>query len=160
MIAPSQSAQTFGDADRARNPLGREVLVARLKARGLRITSARIALLATLSSSRQPLTIEQLFLKASDTKCDLVTIYRAMSAFEKAGVVYRSGFSERGAALYNADLGEGRRYPLVSKGSETVEELDRESAAELDETINRIKDRLQARGYKGLEHIVEFFVSP
>jgi Fur family ferric uptake transcriptional regulator len=117
--------------------------------------------LATLSNSSQSITIDQLFLKTGSATCDLVTIYRAMAAFERAGVVYRSGFSERGAVLYNADMGGGRKYPLVSKGTSVVEELDQESVAELEATIGKIKHRLQAKGYKGLEHIVEFFaVSP
>src|SRR4030095_12125385 len=78
-----------------------ELLVARLKSSGLRVTGPRIAILEALSTCSQPATIEQLFLKAGSTTCDLVTIYRSMAAFERAGVVYRSGFSERGAVLYN-----------------------------------------------------------
>lgn len=161
MIATPSQLPTPGATSPAPSPFDRELLIAKLKARGLRVTAARIALLATLSSSPQSMTIEQLFLKIGSATCDLVTIYRAMAAFERAGVVYRSGFSERGAVLYNADFGGGRKYPLVSKGTSIVEELDQESAAELEATIGRIKHRLHARGYKALEHIVEFFaVSP
>src|SRR5688572_32284576 len=134
-----------------------DLLVARLKTSGLRVTGPRIAILEALAASTQPSTIEQLFVKAGSTTCDLVTIYRSMAAFEKAGVVYRSGFSERGAALYNADVGGNRRYPVVRKGSAVVEELDSESSAELQAAIDKIKQRLQARGYAGLQHIVEFF---
>jgi Fur family ferric uptake transcriptional regulator len=137
-----------------------DLLVARMKRSGLRVTAPRIAILEALSSSTQPATIEQLFLKAGSATCDLVTIYRAMAAFEKAGVVYRSGFSERGAVLYNADIGERRRYPVIRKGSAVIEELDSESSAELQATIDRIKQRLQSRGYEDLQHIVEFFALP
>jgi Fur family transcriptional regulator, ferric uptake regulator len=156
MIA-STSSSTPSTVNSDVTPLNRELLVARLKSFRLRVTAPRIALLHALAQTSQPSTIEQLFVKAGSTTCDLVTIYRSMAAFEKAGVVYRSGFSERGAALYNADVGGNRRYPVVRKGSAVVEELDSESSAELQAAIDKIKQRLQARGYAGLQHIVEFF---
>jgi Fur family ferric uptake transcriptional regulator len=137
-----------------------ELLVTRMKTSGLRVTGPRIAILEALAGSTQPSTIDQLFAKVSASGCDLVTIYRSMAAFEKAGVVYRCGFSERGAVLYNADAGERRRYPLIRKGSPIIEELDSESSAELQATIDRIKLRLQSRGYESLQHIVEFFAVP
>lgn len=137
-----------------------ELLVARLKTSGLRVTAPRIAILEALAGSTQPSTIEQLFVKVGSSGCDLVTIYRSMAAFERAGVVYRSGFSERGAVLYNADVGARRRYPVIRKGSSVIDELDSESSAELQATIDRIKQRLQSRGYEGLQHIVEFFAIP
>jgi Fur family transcriptional regulator, ferric uptake regulator len=138
-------------------PVERELLVARVKSAGLKVTTARIALLDVLARSKQPLTIDQLFLLAGSETCDLVTIYRSMAAFERAGVVYRSGFSERGAALYCPDAGGTRRYPLLRKGTEVIEDLDSESAAEIQTAIEKIKQRLHARGYEGLQHIVEFF---
>lgn len=152
---PSLPAESLGAG-----PLDRELLVARLKASGLRVTGPRIALLHALAHTNQPTTIEQLFAKAGTATCDLVTIYRSMAAFEKAGVVYRSGFSERGAVLYSADLGGNRRYPVLRRGSAVIDELDSESSAELQAAIDKIKTRLQARGYHGLQHIVEFFAIP
>ena len=44
--------------------LNLELLVARLKTSGLRVTTPRIAILEALANSSQPSTIEQLFLKA------------------------------------------------------------------------------------------------
>jgi len=159
MIATPTPPSVQPDAPSA-GPLDRELLVARLKSSGLRVTSPRIALLDALARTNQPTTIEQLFAKAGTATCDLVTIYRSMAAFEKAGVVYRSGFSERGAVLYSADVGGSRRYPVLRRGSPVIEELDSESSAELQAAIDKIKARLQARGYHGLQHIVEFFAVP
>lgn len=147
-------------ADRQSGSFTLDLLVARLKGSGLRVTAPRIAILEALAGSTQPSTIEQIFIKAGASVCDLVTIYRSMAAFEKAGVVYRSGFSERGAVLYNAEAGERRKYPVIRKGSSVIEELDSESSAELQVTIDRIKQRLQSRGYERLQHIVEFFTVP
>lgn len=158
MIAPTSNS-TGTDTPTA-GPLDRELLVARLKSSGLRVTTPRVALLQALAQTNQPITIEQLFAKAGTATCDLVTIYRSMAAFEKAGVVYRSGFSERGAVLYSADMGGNRRYPVLRRGSAVIDELDSESSAELQAAIDKIKARLQARGYHGLQHIVEFFAIP
>ena len=157
MISPNSASPPLGEQG---GQFTLDLLVARLKRSGLRVTAPRIALLEALASSSQPSTIEQLFTKAGGAACDLVTMYRSMAAFEKAGVVYRSGFSERGAVLYNPNVGQRRRYPLIRKGSSVIEELDSESSAELQATIDRIKQRLQSRGYDGLQHIVEFFAVP
>ncbi len=140
--------------------LDREILAARLKSSGLRVTAPRIALLDALVRTSQPTTIDQLFTKAGNSTCDLVTIYRSMAAFERAGVVYRSGFSERGAVLYSTAAGGIRRYPVLRRGSSVIDELDSESSAELQVAIDKIKQRLQARGYQSLQHIVEFFAVP
>src|SRR4030095_15704092 len=158
MIAnPSNASVTTETAQRSYTL---ELLVARLKSSGLRVTGPRIAILEALSTCSQPATIAPLFFKAGSSTCALVTIYRPMAAFERAGVVYRSGFSERGAVLYNADIGERRRYPVIRKGSEIIAAVDNESPCELQATIDRIKTRLQSRGYERLQHIVEFFAIP
>jgi Fur family transcriptional regulator, ferric uptake regulator len=133
-------------------------LAARLRKAGLRVTEPRVSLLALLGSCPQPVTIERLFEQMGDDGCDLVTIYRTMSAFEKAGLVYRSGFSDRGAALYSSQTGSPRRYPLVRKGSSVVEHLDEDSTGELQTAIDHVVQRLKARGYGDLDYIVEFFV--
>jgi Fur family transcriptional regulator, ferric uptake regulator len=159
MIA-SPSTPALSSASFHAGPFDRELLVARLKSSGLRVTLPRVALLDALAQTNQPTTIDQLFLRTGSATCDLVTIYRSMAAFEKAGVVYRSGFSERGAVLYCADVGGSRRYPLLRRGSEVIEELDSESSAELQAAIDKIMQRLRARGYEGLQHIVEFFAIP
>lgn len=155
MIASSPTANTGQLAHQ--EPMRREILIAKLKASGLKVTIPRLALLEVLSDQAQPVTIDQLFARMGKVTCDLVTVYRAMSAFERANVVYRSGFSERGAVLYSVRGSENRTYPVVCKGTSIIDELDRESSAELQIVIEKIKHRLQSRGYVSLEHIVEFF---
>src|SRR5687767_3653068 len=103
---PPSLTPVIGEGQTLGGPYTLELLVARLKSAGLKVTAPRIAILQVLSRSTQPSTIEQIFLNAGNSACDLVTIYRSMAAFEKAGVVYRSGFSERGAVLYNAEIGD------------------------------------------------------
>jgi Fur family ferric uptake transcriptional regulator len=150
--SPFVAVEPGGGADR-------EALVAKLRLSGLRVTAPRVALLHALSGAGQPLTIDQLFSRTGDQTCDLVTIYRTMAAFERSGVVYRNGFSARGAVLFSIDRGGDRKYPLLCKGAAVAEELDDESSRELRDTIDRIKDRLRARGYGELYHSVEFFAA-
>ncbi len=133
-------------------------LAARLRKSGLRVTDPRIALLALLARCPQPITIERLFELMGDEGCDLVTIYRTMATFEKAGLVYRSGFSDRGAALYSSQTDSPRRYPLVRRGSSIIEHLDEASTDELQAAIDHVVQRLKAKGYGDLDYIVEFFV--
>ncbi|MBL9201844.1 MAG: transcriptional repressor [Opitutaceae bacterium] len=130
----------------------------RLRQASLRVTDQRVSLLAMLGTCAQPVTIEQIHELMGDAACDLVTIYRTVSAFEKAGIVYRSGFSDRGAALYTVASGQARRYPVVRRDSATVEHLDEASAGELQAAIDGVMQRLKSRGYGNLDYIVEFFV--
>lgn len=158
MIASTQTQVPFVIAAQD-VPTDRDAVVAKLRAFGLRVTGPRVALMRALAAAGKPCTIDQLFSQTGDQTCDLVTIYRTMAAFEKAGMVYRNGFSSRGAVMFCLDDGGVRRYPVIRKGSTITEELDDESSRELRATIERIKTRLKARGYGELDHIVEFIAS-
>ena len=70
----------------AKSPTLVELATAKLKAAGLRITQPRLAILAALSKCSQPISIEQLHADVGATNCDLVTVYRCVSAFEEIGV--------------------------------------------------------------------------
>jgi len=129
---------------------------ARLKAAGLRITQPRIAILSVLIRRNQPTSIEQIHEELADGACDLVTVYRCLSAFEQIGLVRRS-FFHNGTSLYAITLGETNPYHVISKETNEVEEIDAESAAELRRSVQAIEEKLKARGYGQLSHVVEFF---
>ena len=150
-ILPPPAARLVPAPDKAE-------LTDRLRKAGLRVTEQRLSLLATLGECAQPTTIEHLFATMGSEACDLVTIYRTMSAFERAGIAYRSGFSDRGAALYSTETGRPRRYPLVRKDSAVIEHLDEDTTGELQAAIDNVVLRLKAKGYGNLDYIVEFFV--
>ena len=133
-----------------------EFATAKLKSAGLRITQPRLAILAGLSKCPQPTSIEQLHEDLGSGTCDLVTVYRCMAAFEEIGLVRRA-FFHNGTALYEINLGQPTRYHVVCKATDRVEELDAETSAELNRTLKQIEDKLRARGYADLGHIVEFF---
>ena len=161
MIASTQTNHPLAggkNGSRASTPV--ELATARLKSAGLRITQPRIAILAELSKSEKPTSIEQLHTELGEGTCDLVTVYRCMAAFEEIGLVRRA-FFHNGTALYEINLGQPTRYHVVCKTTDRVEELDAETSLELSRTLGEIEAKLRGRGYVEVGHIVEFFgVSP
>jgi len=150
---------TATGAELANAPI--EVAVKRLRQAGLRITQPRIAILNALIRRDRPASIEQIHndLKGN-TFCDLVTVYRCHAAFENLGLVRRC-FFHNGTSLWQINLAGETSYHIVGKASNTMEQLDPQTSAELAAAIKRVEDVLKSRGYKDLSHMVEFFgVSP
>ncbi len=158
MIASTQTNHPLsGNAKTlAKTPTPVELATAKLKSAGLRITQPRLAILAALSKREQPTSIEQLHVDVGAENCDLVTVYRCMAAFEEIGLVRRA-FFHNGTALYEINLGQPTRYHVVCKSTNRVEELDAETADLLRRTIEQVQERIRARGYANVGHIVEFF---
>jgi len=150
---------TAPGAEPANAPI--EVAVKRLRQAGLRITQPRIAILNALIRRDRPASIEQIHndLKGN-TFCDLVTVYRCLAAFENLGLVRRC-FFHNGTSLWQINLAGETSYHIVCKASNTMEQLDPQTSAELAAAIKRVEDVLKSRGYKDISHMVEFFgVSP
>ncbi len=138
-----------------------EVAVARLRAAGLRITQPRIAILNALIRRDKPASIEQIHndLKGN-TFCDLVTVYRCLAAFEELGLVRRC-FFHNGTSLWQINLAGETSYHVVCKATNTMDQLDPQTSAELNAAIKRVEDVLQSRGYTDVSRMVEFFgISP
>jgi Fur family ferric uptake transcriptional regulator len=133
-----------------------DLATARLKSAGLRITQPRIAILAALSRHESPVSIEQVHSEIGETTCDLVTVYRCMSAFEKIGLVARA-FFHNGTALFKLAVGQPERYHVVCKSTNRVDELDADTSAELRRAVEQVQEKLRDRGYGDVGHIVEFF---
>jgi Fur family ferric uptake transcriptional regulator len=158
MIATTQTNYPLSGAGSksSRAPSAVELATARLKSAGLRITQPRLAILAALARRAQPTSIEQLHADVGTENCDLVTVYRCMAAFEEIGLVRRA-FFHNGTALYEMNLGQPTRYHVVCKSTNRVDEIDSATADELRRTIESVQEKLRARGYGEVGHIVEFF---
>lgn len=123
---------------------------ARLRENGLRVTQPRIALLTALSHQNGPVSIEHLHAALKDRSCDLVTVYRCLSAFEGIGLVRRS-FLHNGTGLYELTLSNApQHYHLVCKSCGKTERVDYFP-------IQGMEAVLRERGYTQLSHLVEFF---
>lgn len=157
MIASTQTnAPLAASSSDQRNAASVEIATARLKSAGMRITRPRIAILAALAAHAGPMSIEQLHAEVGEANCDLVTVYRCMSAFERIGLVSRA-FFHNGTALFKLVLGQPERYHIICKESNRVDELDAEASADLRRAIEGVQDTLRQRGYDQVGHIVEFF---
>jgi len=158
MIASTQTNSPLADskssAANAQSPLN--LACARLKAAGLRITQPRIAILAALAKRGQPTTIEQIHADLESGSCDLVTVYRCLSAFEDIGLVRRS-FFHNGTSLYALSMGDAHPYHVICKETNRVQEIDPETTAELRRSVVHIEELLKSRGYNNVTHVVEFF---
>lgn len=131
-----------------------------IHAAGGRVTKPRIAMLTALAARGHPVTIEQIHRDVGVDRCDLVTIYRSMAAFEELGVVRRSFFHD-GTVLYDISLNQPTRFHVVCKATNRVDQLDPETAKDLHRSIEAVQRKLRARGYDGVSHRIEFFgISP
>jgi Fur family ferric uptake transcriptional regulator len=132
-----------------------ETACVQLKNSGLRITRPRLAILEALISRSAPASIEQIHQRLEISKCDLVTVYRCMSAFEDIHLVRRAFFLN-GTCLYALNLDRPARYHIVCKQTRRIDEIDPSTSAELSRALLQVEERLRALGYADVGHMVEF----
>lgn len=158
MIASTQTNHPLHvTAEIANEPQSRlSAACKRLRAAGLRITQPRIAILSVLIGREQPISIEQIHAELDTKSCDLVTVYRCLSAFEDIGLVRRS-FYHNGTSLYMLGDRNETAYHIVSKETQSIRELDSTSCAQLSAAIKIVEEKLKAEGYENVSHVVEFF---
>jgi Fur family ferric uptake transcriptional regulator len=133
-----------------------EIACARLKAAGLRVTRPRLAILSALVKLGKPSSIEQVHAELGASRCDLVTVYRCMAAFEEIGLVRRA-FLLGGSSLYAIEVCAGPRFHVLCKRTRRMGEIDPVPAAELGLAVEKVEKSLRERGYTDLGHVVEFF---
>lgn len=124
--------------------------LARIRKAGMRVTKPRVALIESLARRQAPVPIETLHHELTVQKCDLVTVYRCLSAFEKIGIVRRS-FRHNGTSMYELVLSQQpKHYHIVCKACGATEPVDYFPI----EGVERV---LRERGFSELTHLVEFF---
>lgn len=125
-----------------------EALV-RLQQAQMRVTKPRLAIIAALEKSAQPVTIERIYQDVGEANCDLVTVYRCLTAFEEIGLVRRS-YLHTGTCLYELTVNRPRHYHIVCKACNQTERVDYLA-------IDGMEQVLAERGYTQLSHVIEFF---
>jgi Fur family ferric uptake transcriptional regulator len=156
MIASTQTNHPIIGVKNGKDQTPVEVACVKLKEAGLRITQPRVAILAALIKAGRPTSIDNLHGELGANSCDIVTVYRCMAAFESIGLVRRA-FLINGTSLYEINLGDPNRYHVVCKQTNSVEELDSASAAELRKAVQLVEETLKSKGFTEVGHIVEFF---
>ena len=128
---------------------------ARLKSAGLRVTQPRMTILEALCLQRSPVSIEQLHASLPAGACDLVTVYRCMAAFERAGLVRRAVIHQ-GTSLYQVAFGQADTYHVVCRASGNLELLSPEVSRELQQAVATAREELRAKGYREIAYMLEF----
>lgn len=105
-----------------------------IKEKGMKATPARCAILNAFLEGGRPMNADAIALKTASDDINLVTIYRTISTFEKAGIVKKVDF-RKGSEYYELAHGSHHHHHLICKGCETVESFDFCIAPEISKKI-------------------------
>jgi Fur family ferric uptake transcriptional regulator len=124
-----------------------------LRANGLKITKARVAILDLLAREHGPFTTEEVFARLSKSKtnghCDVVTIYRCLAKFESLGLINRCDFGD-GSVRYELRTRDHHHHHIICRKCKRVEALP-------DCPVEDRSIKLPKMGFKEVSHRLEFF---
>ncbi len=120
-----------------------------LRSRKLRATPKRIRLLEVLHRLERPLAVETLHAQVKGM--DLVTVYRTMQAFVRAGLVREVRFKD---AVVRYEFAHGHHHHhLVCTGCGVVEEIEACDVTQLEKNVLKYSQSFTSIS----EHALEFF---
>ena len=121
-----------------------------IRASGLRLTRARIAILSLLRSSKAPLTIQQIFdrLSASKSAPDWATVFRSVQAFDRAKIL-RSFRSSDGVHRYETTDVRGSHHHHIQC-------LDCGKVEHLSDCSEALDQMVRPTGFSKVRHTLEF----
>ncbi|SVE46103.1 uncharacterized protein METZ01_LOCUS498957, partial [marine metagenome] len=126
-----------------------EDAVSTLRSAGLRVTEQRRAILRTLADADGPLAADEAHEALGPGICDLVTVYRSLESFEKAGAVQR-GVRENGKKIYCLAHGTDHHHHLTCRRCGRTERIDVCVEADLEKLAD-------TRGFSEVPHILEVY---
>lgn len=126
-----------------------ERAVETLREAGLRVTEPRRAILRSLAGAEGPLSADEVFEALDSGSCDLVTVYRCLESFEKAGAAQR-GVRENGTKVYCLAHGADHHHHLTCRGCGRTERID--VCVEVD-----LEGMAAERGFTEVTHVLEVF---
>jgi len=126
-----------------------ERAVRRLRAHGCRITRKRRRLLRALIGFDHPASAEEIRRRAEWPASDLVTVYRNLDAFGRAGLVQRLPL-EDGTHLFELTAPDEHFHHVICRSCHRAERLD----ACVGE---RLFEEARARGYSRIGHVMEIY---
>jgi Fur family ferric uptake transcriptional regulator len=129
-------------------------ILERCEAAGLRMTGQRRTVARVLADSEDHPDVEELHRRAAaeDAQISLATVYRAVKAFEEAGIVDRVDFGD-GRARYEDAERAHHDHLLDLETGEVIEFMDEEIEA----LQRRVAERL---GYELVGHRMELYGRP
>ncbi|MCR5079593.1 MAG: transcriptional repressor [Bacilli bacterium] len=90
-----------------------------LKNHGLKVTSARLAVLSVLSSSPIPLTAEAIYESTKKEGLNLSTVYRTLNSFEEANIVKKE-IGHNKESIFSLEREEDSHVLVCTKCHKTV----------------------------------------
>jgi Fur family transcriptional regulator, ferric uptake regulator len=121
-----------------------------LRDAGLKVTEPRKKVLRVLIEKHGPVSVDEIRRGIRKGECDLVTIYRSISALEKSGVVTRFDFGDGVARFEFGASAEHHHHHVICRRCRAVEPLEL--------CLNdEWKNLLNQKGYSELSHSLEFF---
>lgn len=120
-----------------------------LRESGFRITRNRTHMVKILMQLDRPVTAEELRQRAGFGETDLVTVYRNLETFERAGFLQRL-LMENGTQLFEMVAPGDHYHHLICRECHRVEPIDYCLAEELTRHARR-------RGFSDVSHTLEIF---
>jgi len=119
-----------------------------LKERGLKTTSARIAVLGVFSKIKEPLDASSIYKKIKNKKINEVTVYRTLADFEKSGILRRVDL-RKDSVLY--ELSQEHHHHIVCTNCSRVEEFENEK-------LEKLLEKIRSSKFRNItEHSLELF---
>ena len=126
-----------------------EAALERLRANGQRVTGPRKAILTMLISEHGPFSAEEIFRKLPERECDLVTVYRCLSAMEEINLLRRCDFGD-GTYRYESNLADHHHHHIVCRSCREVKVIEICVADALERMAREM-------GYANVTHTLEIF---
>ena len=125
----------------------------RLRSQAGRVTQSRQVVLDALVQLQRPSTPKQIAQAVGKRACDLATVYRSMTLFERMGLVHRIDLGDGLARFEVADDDpQGHHHHhLVCQQCDRIVKLDDCVLAEVESALAR------HYGYADVKHRLEFF---
>lgn len=120
-----------------------------LKEKGLSITAPRKLILGLLLREHGPFSAEDIQRKLPRNSCDQATVYRCLNQFVDAGLVNTS-FLEKDMVHFEYNDPHHHHHHVICKICKKIESFH-------DCLLEKIELNLSKRGYKNIQHRLEFF---
>ncbi len=114
----------------------------------LRMTAPRRAMLEVLAREHGPFTVEEIHDRLPAGTCDLVTLYRSLSALAEVAIVRRCDFGD-GAQRF--EIGGNHHHHIICRRCHSVEILDKQCVA------GPLEQAARDAGFSNVTHSLEVF---
>ena len=121
-----------------------------LRDHALKCTPTRLLVLGIFESTHTPLTVQALHALMRKSKIDLVTLYRTLESFEKAGIIRRVDLRQDSISY---ELAEEHHHHIVCTSCGIIEDIPSCDVATLVTKITRSSSKFK----KIQEHTFELF---